>query len=155
MHQCMEYKRFSSMRKQWRDIRSENCGTQWPAEGLGYPGPTSFLHAPPIKIVLCDLRKYFYVRVKIIWRPFIILHDPCQNLSSLSFAMFSIYLRFFKKTASLDAPPGRMPGAVAPPAPPLHATGGTYQIVSSAIYAIYECCMNKCMFCEHLQEDMV
>jgi len=38
---------------------------QWRAEGLGCPEPwNEVLGCPQIKIFCCDLRKYFYIRVK-------------------------------------------------------------------------------------------
>src|SRR6218665_788842 len=54
------------------------------------------------------------------WMPPPVLHHAPVTTFSLHFLPFT-YI-FLNKTGPLAAPPGWMPGAVAPSAPPLHAT---------------------------------
>ena len=52
--------------------------------------------------------------------PLVLHHVPVRTFFSFFWSFTYIFLT---KTGPLDAPPGWMPGAVAPSAPPLHATG--------------------------------
>src|SRR6218665_2360300 len=60
------------------------------------------------------------------WMPPPVLHHAPVTTFFSSF--FAIYLHFFNKNWPLGCPPGWMPGAVAPSAPPLHATPSTVLI---------------------------
>jgi len=100
----------------------------WRTEGLGCPGPTGFLDAPPIKWKFSFVTKNF-------WRPFLFVNPhlslflqlllSCMPSLKTFFLLFFAILKHFytlfkKKTGLLDAP--RLDArAVAPPRTPLHA----------------------------------
>src|SRR6218665_4212958 len=75
-----------------------------------------------------NFRRPFFISCQIsgqfaTWMPPPVLHHaPVTTFFS---SLFAISLHFLHETGPVDAPTGWMPGAVAPSAPPLHATGTT------------------------------
>src|SRR6218665_922763 len=103
------------------------------------PGPTRFLDA--LENILHSSRKIYddlllvvhlnfslfshqlsnFTRIRYLDAPPLLHHAPVTT--SLYF-FFGHLPTFFKENWHLGCPPGWMPGAVAPSAPPLHATDG-------------------------------
>src|SRR6218665_956473 len=103
---------------------------QWRAEAVGCPVPTRILDAP---------ENIFHSSRKISPKCFTFSHqlshftkigfldaplsaESCPVTTFFS-SFLSMYTYIFYKPWPLGCPPGWMPGAVAPSAPPLHATG--------------------------------
>src|SRR6218665_800568 len=120
---------------------------QWRAEAVGCPGPTRFLDAPSKIFSTIGPGKYqttFFsrsrknspIRLPKFLTTFInnivkfyensllgSLNPPASCPGNNIFLFFFLsYLHFFNENWPLGCPPGWMPGAVAPCAPPLHAT---------------------------------
>jgi len=116
---------------------------QWRAEAVGCPVPTRFLDAlenifyssrkisdnlflvvHQIFLSFIQILYFFALAVKfyensILGCPPVLHHAPVRTFFS---SFLVIYLHFSYENCLLGCPPGRMPGAVAPSAPPLHAT---------------------------------
>src|SRR6218665_840777 len=59
---------------------------------------------------------------------------PGNDIFLFIFRHLGLPTFFLHKTGPVDAPPGWMPGAVAPSAPPLHATGTTLIMLTTQRY---------------------